>query len=68
MTMLGRPILLSAINSPGYADPGNTLPATLPYSVNSSSPGILIVHDSQFSWSDPKRVRGWLATFVEIVD
>jgi hypothetical protein len=65
---MGSPILLSAINSPGYADPGNTLPATLPYSVNSSSPGILIVHDSQHTWGGPKRAKGWLATFEEIVD
>jgi hypothetical protein len=58
-------IFLSAINT-GYV--GSTLPATLPYSVNFSSPGILIEHYSDYSLGDPKRARGWLATFVEIVD
>jgi hypothetical protein len=44
------------------------LPA-VPYFVNSSGPGMLIVHDSRVSWiDDPKQFKGWLATFEEIVD
>jgi hypothetical protein len=43
------------------------LPA-VPYFVNSSGPGILIRHRSDFSWDDPKQFKGWLATFEEIVD
>ncbi|XP_046647747.1 CUB and sushi domain-containing protein 1-like [Daphnia pulicaria] len=46
---------------------GSQLPA-VPYFVNSSGPGILIRHRSDFSWGVPKPFKGWLATFEEIVD
>jgi hypothetical protein len=60
------PTLFTAKGYPGNQESGNQLPA-VPYFVNSSGPGILIRHRSEFG-DDPKQFKGWLATFEEIVD
>lgn len=60
------PKLFSATGYPGYSDPSNDLPASLPCFVNSSGPIISIVHKSDYS--EHGSLRGWLINFVEFVD
>jgi hypothetical protein len=61
--------LFTAKGYPGNQDPDNQLPA-VPYFVNSTGPGMFIVHrsDPHVTSDDPKPFKGWLSTFEEIVD